>query len=125
MNWETLAACAGEWDLFDRTDPEGIAEMIGLCRACPVINECMQLANETRNRTGVWAGRYFSAKSLQRGERAIFDGELCDATEDELKAFHRAYYRGERDPFTMAGERAYSRSRYHARDKKNETEEAA
>ena len=119
------AACYGEWPLFDRRDPVGIAEQINMCRTCPVINACLKLALDTPGRTGTWAGRYFGDDSQKRTESAACDAQLLDATETELKAFHRDYYHGAHDPLTLAGERAYSRLQYVKRAAKIQEKEVA
>ena len=113
------AACDGEWELFDRTDPVGIAEQINMCHTCPVINACLKLALDTPGRSGTWAGRYFGG--LQWSERAVFDATneaTCGNKRGTNAGARRHNRNGERacDPCRIAAN-AYSTDRNKKRPK--------
>jgi len=55
--WEADAACKGmDPSIFFPVNDEDALEAIAVCRACPVRDECLSWALETRERFGVWGG---------------------------------------------------------------------
>jgi WhiB family redox-sensing transcriptional regulator len=55
--WEADAACRGmEPSLFFPINDDDSVEALNVCRACPVREECLAWALETRERFGVWGG---------------------------------------------------------------------
>lgn len=55
------AACRNHTDLFDREDPDGIAEAVAICRRCPELAACQRWpASMNPNKlNGVIAGRRY------------------------------------------------------------------
>lgn len=62
MDWRHRAACRDEEpELFFPIGNTGpallqIEEARGVCRRCPVMDQCLQWALETRQEDGVWGG---------------------------------------------------------------------
>jgi WhiB family redox-sensing transcriptional regulator len=55
--WEADAACKGmDPSIFFPVNDDDALEAIAVCRACPVRDECLSWALETRERFGVWGG---------------------------------------------------------------------
>jgi WhiB family redox-sensing transcriptional regulator len=56
LPWMSLAACrSASPDLFFAEDPRGQAAAIEVCKACPVLAECLDYAVKT-NSEGIWGG---------------------------------------------------------------------
>jgi WhiB family redox-sensing transcriptional regulator len=56
LPWMSLAACRSTPpDLFFAEDPRGQAAAIAVCKACPVLAECLDYA-VTTNSEGIWGG---------------------------------------------------------------------
>lgn len=55
-HWSSQAACLGQWDLFDSTDPEDREKAVDLCGTCPVRLNCLQDALDGQTRFGVRGG---------------------------------------------------------------------
>ena len=55
--WEAEAACRGmDPSIFFPLNEDDALEAVAVCRACPVRDECLSWALETRERFGVWGG---------------------------------------------------------------------
>jgi WhiB family redox-sensing transcriptional regulator len=55
--WAAYAACRdAEPELFFSTSEVDTASAIRICQGCPVIEECLDWALDTRVRYGVWGG---------------------------------------------------------------------
>ena len=55
--WAAYAACRdADADLFFSSADEAIATALTICAGCPVRDECLEWALETRVRYGVWGG---------------------------------------------------------------------
>lgn len=57
LDWMREANCQGDSALFFSRTPEDIATARGLCRRCPVREQCEAWAQRLRPDHGVWAGR--------------------------------------------------------------------
>ncbi|MFJ2094685.1 WhiB family transcriptional regulator [Streptomyces sp. NPDC087901] len=60
-NWRTATACKDDPELFFPIGTTGpallqIEEAKGVCRACPVMERCLQWALESGQEHGVWGG---------------------------------------------------------------------
>ena len=56
LPWMSVAACrSAPPDLFFAEDPRGQAAAIEVCKACPVLAECLDYAITT-NSEGIWGG---------------------------------------------------------------------
>lgn len=55
--WQDDAACRGaDTAVFFPRDEAGAAEAKAICDTCPVAQECLEWAIETRQPDGVWGG---------------------------------------------------------------------
>lgn len=55
--WAAYAACRqADPDQFFSTKEEDMAAAVRMCRGCPVTDECLDWALETRVRYGIWGG---------------------------------------------------------------------
>jgi WhiB family redox-sensing transcriptional regulator len=55
--WAGYAACRdADADLFFSTEEPEVASAVKICAGCPVRDECLEWALETRVRYGVWGG---------------------------------------------------------------------
>jgi WhiB family redox-sensing transcriptional regulator len=55
--WAAYAACRqADPEQFFSTDEDDMAAAVRICRGCPVTNECLEWALETRVRYGIWGG---------------------------------------------------------------------
>jgi WhiB family redox-sensing transcriptional regulator len=64
--WRDRALCLEyEPAMFfpDSGDKKGIARAQMVCRACPVLVECRQYAQEAGERYGIWAGEFIDVKT--------------------------------------------------------------
>lgn len=116
MPSEPIAACAGQWRLFDSTDPFDHQAAAAICRACPILDACTTRLKDAQRAarahgqrwgpTGTWAGQLVGHDGYNpyrlAAEEQMFD-------EIELRRAHRSYAAGERDPRTVMGERVYQR----------------
>lgn len=59
-NWRDAAACAQVGDEIDffpsPEDREAISRAKAICASCPVADECLAYAMETRQAEGIWGG---------------------------------------------------------------------
>lgn len=56
-DWQDKAACAGRDDLDPMSqDEDDKAEMLRVCKACPVREECSAYADEKEVSSGIWGG---------------------------------------------------------------------
>jgi WhiB family transcriptional regulator, redox-sensing transcriptional regulator len=71
-NWTRLALCAGDPDpdCWFSTSQKKTNRAIAKCRACPVQNECLRFAINTRQSQGVWGGTTPQERRLIRQHRA-------------------------------------------------------
>lgn len=71
-DWRSRAACSGYPNtLFfppsDGADPQVVEKAKAICSVCPVIEDCLQYALETNQRSGIWGGTTEKErKSLRR-----------------------------------------------------------
>lgn len=57
MAWLKAAACTGAHDaMFPGSSATEIEDAKALCRRCPVLQECLKWALDTRQEYGVWGG---------------------------------------------------------------------
>jgi WhiB family redox-sensing transcriptional regulator len=55
--WRQKAACRGvDPDIFYPVSEEEAEEARAVCRACPVLESCLEWALTNRERDGVWGG---------------------------------------------------------------------
>lgn len=57
--WQDLAACRGDWDLFDEIDGtdgeyKDLELALSICALCPVFDYCKEAGK--RQTGGIWAG---------------------------------------------------------------------
>jgi WhiB family redox-sensing transcriptional regulator len=59
MDWRRLAACRGtdRPDLFFPMRPAGVRKAKAVCARCPVKDQCLQWAMDSRQNFGVWGGK--------------------------------------------------------------------
>jgi WhiB family redox-sensing transcriptional regulator len=71
-DWRARAACAGYpntlfFPTSDTVEESSIEKAKGVCGVCPVIDNCLQYALETNQRSGIWGGTSEKErKSLRR-----------------------------------------------------------
>lgn len=117
---DAKAACIGQHELFDSTDPADHAEAAKLCSVCPLAGTvCRALLEETRSNAynrangplGTWAGELLSPRATQRRpvSRKRLDAEEAMFTDAEALAAHRAFSKGGTSERTLTGERVYQR----------------
>ena len=120
----TTPPCAGQWDLFDSTDPLDHLEAKTLCQRCDMRLECADLFRKVKKDSlggkdygprGTWAGELIDPNVRRRASAATVAAEANLFTDDELKAGHSAYLRGEREASVVRRERIYQRSRKRRR----------
>lgn len=64
MAWQEHALCTQvDTDLFFPEKDQSSSQACGVCRACPVIDDCLQYALDHRELYGVWGGK--SARQRQ------------------------------------------------------------
>lgn len=118
-----VAACAGQWELFDSTDEIDHIKAKTLCGECPMRVECDQRLQGARNRAhkggskdygpqGTWAGRLIGSARSTTERVAIEDAMFTD---DELRDGHAAWNAGDRSSTTQMAERIYQRKRSRRR----------
>lgn len=72
MSWQQHAACAGDWDIFDSSDPLDHADAKAICNACPVILQCAEMAARLARQpidkrpVGTWAGTLYDTPQMIR-----------------------------------------------------------
>ena len=56
--WREAAACLGisDVDFFAVDDDHEVGRAKAMCAGCPVIDECLVFAIETRQPAGIWGG---------------------------------------------------------------------
>lgn len=73
QEWRELAACSGRTDdLFfpsNESDFSMVRNAKALCRACPVLEECLQYALDTKQTEGIWGGLTSRERRAARRER--------------------------------------------------------
>ncbi|HSM45444.1 MAG TPA: WhiB family transcriptional regulator [Acidimicrobiia bacterium] len=71
-DWRAHAACSGYpntlfFPSVDRADDVSVAKAKAVCAVCPVIDDCLEYALETNQRSGIWGGTSEKErKSLRR-----------------------------------------------------------
>lgn len=71
-DWRNRAACSGYpntlfFPASDGADEMSVAKAKSVCAVCPVIEDCLQYALETNQRSGIWGGTTEKErKSLRR-----------------------------------------------------------
>ena len=57
MTWRDEAACRNEdTGIFFEDSDAGVAAAIAICGVCPVREECLEFALQTRQVDGIWGG---------------------------------------------------------------------
>lgn len=110
------APCYGKHQIFDSTFLADHAEAVKLCAACPVIATCRRRLQESLEASrdpsaqpgGTWAGELVIKGRIVTSARRLAAEEIAYSDEDARRA-HAAWWRGERDGWTEAGERVYQR----------------
>lgn len=111
-------ACAGKWELFDSTHPVDHEAARRICRTCPALDWCRQLAHQVNRAQraypnggmqGTWGGRLYGASVTYTTARQRISSEEAMFTDDECRDAHAAWCRGMRDERTTIGERVYQR----------------
>ena len=112
--------CAGQHELFDSTDYRDHLAARAICYDCPFIAECRDRLKQTLelvvwggNPQGTWAGELYGQRSNSK-QLAIEERMF---SEEDARAAHAAFYRGDRSPMVCIGERVYQRR--SARNKRN------
>lgn len=86
------AACEGQWDLFDSTEPADHEEAKAICQTCPMALACASRVRDllsTRYKgeftylQGTWAGKHYGNGRTPRGARAIGTCPTCGAEDGE------------------------------------------
>lgn len=116
------AACEGQGELFDSTDPFMHAVARAVCDRCPIIDECRRRRDQAiadygtgeHGVHGTWAGEL--VRGPQRDARKDRDPDRWAAeeaayTDEQAKAARAAYERGDRTAWAVAGNRIYQRRR--------------
>lgn len=96
--------CAGQWVLFDATDPESHREARALCATCPQMLACAITAKELSDKEGTWAGKLYGDIGPLRRVR-----EDAAWTDMEAQVAHYNFNKGARDERTREGNRVYER----------------
>lgn len=71
-DWRAQAACSGYPNMLffpssDGADDLRVEKAKGVCAVCPVIDDCLEYALETNQRSGIWGGTSEKErKSLRR-----------------------------------------------------------
>jgi hypothetical protein len=118
-DWMASGLCAGA-GVFGDTSPDGIATALAVCNgkpgqpACPVRARCHRWASTAPLLDGVAGGRYFVNGKQKRPPQPVKVRQVV-TTDDDLRAGHAAWVRGERSPELEETERQYQRLRYLAR----------
>lgn len=60
--------CASDPDLWFSTNALKIARAIAICQTCPILDQCAQIAADTQETWGVWAGELHDTT---REDRAV------------------------------------------------------
>lgn len=117
--------CAGQWKLFDSTDPVDHKEAVALCNGCPIITHCAQQLAESRAEScspaygpaGTWAGQLVGAPAAMRQAEDEKRRAAEDAlfTEAEARNCALRWLRGEHNDYTKVGRRVYERRGRQAR----------
>lgn len=73
QEWRERAMCIGldpEAFYFDNPDrdSDNISTVVEVCRACPVVRECLTYALERRERFGIWGGATSSERDKMIAE---------------------------------------------------------
>lgn len=62
-NWQEVAPCKGATDIFFPSDNLGSSALLiaeerakQICRSCPFMQECLELALVNREKDGIWGG---------------------------------------------------------------------
>ena len=115
--------CAGKWQLFDSTHPDDHELARQFCVACPLIGECRRQLEQARvsGRTairgggprGTWAGQLMGGPD--RVSTAKHAEEEARYDEDDARRAHARFIAGERDEWTVIGNRVYDRRRTRRR----------
>ena len=73
MSWREQAACRTvEPDVFFPERGESVAAAKRVCAGCPVRDECLEFAEETLQKFGVWGGLSERQRRLRRKGREMF-----------------------------------------------------
>lgn len=76
-DWRSRAACSGYpntlfFPASDAADERSVEKAKGICAVCPVMEDCLQYALETNQRSGIWGGTTEKErKSLRRKWLAV------------------------------------------------------
>lgn len=69
--WAARAACKGKTSLFypKAGDSKSYQAAVSICKACPVLAECRQYADEAQEKWGIWAGGNFYKRQAENEPR--------------------------------------------------------
>ncbi len=109
MSWREQAACRTvEPDVFFPERGESVAAAKRVCAGCPVRDECLEFAEETLQKFGVWGGLSERQRRMRRKGREMFcegcgapisltaQGRWCAACRAPAKAEYARKRRRER-----------------------------
>ena len=79
MSWRDAAACRGvDPEVFFPERGESVAKAKKVCAGCPVRDECLEYAEETLQKFGVWGGLSERQRRRRRRGRVVLCGR-CEA----------------------------------------------
>lgn len=72
LDWRSYAACVGhDPDLWFPVEPRNDVVPIMICMSCPVRPDCLAYAKKTRQRHGIWGGRWMGRKDQAHGPEGL------------------------------------------------------
>ena len=78
LDWQDRAACAGaDTDRFFPWGGKTPADLVALCRSCPVVEACREYALARDWITGVWGGTTWNERDRIRRERRAARATHC------------------------------------------------
>lgn len=109
--------CHGKSPLFDSTLLSDHIEAVESCTVCPIVELCQTRLEECLSSwcgrsggpEGTWAGQLIIAGKVATDRIMRVAAEEKAFSEDDARIAHAAFWRGERDDWTVAGERTYQR----------------
>lgn len=70
--WQTEAACAGDWDLFDCEDDDAQQFAKTICEGCPVKQLCLTSDAAKDDRWFVAGGKTYKERASRKADRGTF-----------------------------------------------------
>lgn len=85
--WQTDAGCLDHDPelFFAKEDTDGAAEALAICKACPVVDDCLEFALDTRQDYGVWGGMTENNRMALRRRRQRTARTLSERTLNEIR----------------------------------------